>query len=195
MEKVKKYLATALVLSTIATLVFPRCGRSDPQPKKKDQRVEKQTNPAQSTSVPDSTAKKAPDFTLIALDGEEVTLAQFRGKVVILNFWATWCGPCKAEIPDLIQMYQDHRDQGLEILGITVASGSAAEISEFVKKYQINYPVLTGDEKYMQELANQYGGIRAIPTTFLIDRQGNIQKKWVGQRSASVFMRVVNFIL
>jgi len=195
MKKFKKSLLILLVFFTVAAMVLAACSREDPQTKKSRQKEEKQGESASPMAALDTTAIRAPDFTLMTLDGKEVTLAQFRGKVVLLNFWATWCGPCKAEIPDLIQMYQEHRDQGLEILGITVASGSAAEISEFVKKYQINYPVLTGDEKYMQELANQYGGIRAIPTTFLIDRQGNIQKKWVGQRSASVFMRVVNFIL
>jgi len=135
---------------------------------------------------------KAADFSLINLIGEEVTLNQFRDKVVLLNFWATWCGPCKAEIPDFIKMYNKHQKDGLEIVGITVSSGSAASIRQFVEKFGINYTVLTGDEKYLHDLTNKYGGIRGIPTTFLLDKKGIIQKKWVGARTERIFMQEID---
>lgn len=135
---------------------------------------------------------KAADFSLINLIGEEVTLNQFKDKVIMLNFWATWCGPCKAEIPDFIKMYDKYQKDGLEIVGITVSSGSAASIRQFVEKFGINYTVLTGDEKYLKDLTVKYGGIRGIPTTFLIDKKGVIQKKWVGARTERIFMMEID---
>ena len=135
---------------------------------------------------------KAADFSLINLIGEEVTLNQFKDKVIMLNFWATWCGPCKAEIPDFIKMYDKYQKDGLEIVGITVSSGSAANIRQFAEKFGIDYTLLTGDEKYLKDLTVKYGGIRGIPTTFLIDRKGVIQKKWVGARTERIFMKEIN---
>jgi len=131
---------------------------------------------------------KATEFALINLVGEEVTSAQFQGKVMLLNFWATWCGPCRSEIPDFIKIYKKYQKDGLEIVGIAVSSGSTVQIQKFVDKWGINYPILTGDEKYLQDLTNKYGGIFGIPTTFLIDRQGVIREKWVGARTEKVFL-------
>ena len=131
---------------------------------------------------------KATEFALINLVGEEVTSAQFQGKVMLLNFWATWCGPCRSEIPDFIKIYKKYQKDGLEIVGIAVSSGSTVQIQKFVDKWGINYPVLTGDEKYLQDLTNKYGGIFGIPTTFLIDRKGVIREKWVGARTEKVFL-------
>lgn len=133
----------------------------------------------------------AANFSLINLVGEEVTLEQYRGKVVLLNFWASWCAPCKIEIPDFIRMYEKHREDGLEIIGITLSSGSVAEIRQFVQAWNINYPILTGDEKYLQDLTLKYGGIRGVPTTFLIDREGKIRQKWIGARTEKIFMAEV----
>jgi peroxiredoxin len=135
---------------------------------------------------------EAAEFSLINLSGEEVTLDQFKGKVIILNFWASWCGPCKMEIPDFIKMYNKHQRDGLEIIGITLSSGSAASIRQFAEKFGINYTVLTGDEKYLQDLTNKYGGIRGVPTTFLIDREGIIRQKWVGARTERIFMKEID---
>ncbi|MGC9365306.1 MAG: peroxiredoxin family protein [Fidelibacterota bacterium] len=133
----------------------------------------------------------AADFSLINLNGEEVTLEQYRGKVILLNFWASWCAPCKIEIPDFIRMYEKHREDGLEIIGITLSSGSVAEIRQFVQAWNINYPILTGDEKYLQDLTLKYDGIRGVPTTFLIDREGKIRQKWIGARTEKIFMAEV----
>ncbi len=138
-----------------------------------------------------SIGSEAAEFSLINLVGEEVTLDQFKDKIIMLNFWAIWCPPCKAEIPDFIKMYDKHQKDGLEIIGVALSSGSADNIRQFVEKWKINYPILTGDEKYLQDLANQYGGIRGVPTTFLIDRKGIIRQKWVGARTEKVFMAEV----
>jgi len=134
---------------------------------------------------------KAAEFSLINLVGEEVTSEQFKGKVLILNFWATWCGPCRFEIPDFIKIYKQYQKKGLEIVGIAVSSGSAVQIQKFVDSWGINYSILTGDEKYLQDLANKYGGIYGIPTTFLIDRKGVIREKWIGARTEKVFLPAI----
>ena len=110
----------------------------------------------------------------------------------MLNFWASWCGPCKAEIPDFIKMYDRHQKDGLEIIGVALSSGSADKIRQFVEKWKINYPILTGDEKYLQDLTNNYGGIRGVPTTFLIDQKGIIRQKWVGARTERIFMQEID---
>lgn len=147
---------------------------------------------AQNKQATGEIGTKAADFSLINLIGEEVTLNQFKDKVIMLNFWATWCGPCKAEIPDFIKMYDKHQKDGLEIIGITLSSGNATKIRSFVKNNSVNYTILTGDEKYLKDLTVKYGGIRGIPTTFLIDRKGVIQKKWVGARTERIFMKEID---
>ena len=135
----------------------------------------------------------APDFTLANLDGEQISLGDLRGKVVLLNFWGTWCGPCKREIPDFINLIDKHGAKGLEIIGITLSSGSSKDIKKFANKRKINYTLLTdinGNETqgvkalYGQETGEE---IKGIPTTFLIDKDGNIRKRYVGPRSEEVF--------
>jgi len=180
----KKYLQ---ILSLIVLVTLSFCSSS-----KEDTENKKEINTDPYNSVTKKSIDAAPDFSLITVDGVETTLAQFRGKVVLLNFWATWCPPCKAEIPDFIRLYDEHNEKGLEIIGIAVNSGSAEDIRNFIDKYDINYTILTGDEKYMYELAQKYGNIRSIPTTFLIDKDGVIRQQWVGQRTEEVLMAEIN---
>jgi len=118
----------------------------------------------------------APDFTLQDINGNEVTLSDFKGKVVILNFWATWCPPCRKEIPVFIELYKKYKDEGLVIIGISLDREGKKVLIPFVKKFGINYPVLIGTQK----VVDAYGGIRGIPTTFIIDKKGKIRKKHIG---------------
>ena len=136
--------------------------------------------------------ERVPHFTLQTLEGEEITFEQLKGKVLLINFWATWCGPCRSEIPDFVKMYDSHRKDGLEILGIVLNSGSIDEVRQFVKTNAINYPILTGNDAYKTALTKKFGGVRGIPTTFLVDRNGKIQKKWVGARGAKEFMKEID---
>ena len=106
---------------------------------------------------------KAPAFTLKNLDGKSVKLSDFKGKVLIIDFWATWCPPCKAEIPDFIDLYKTYQKKGLVILGI--ALDDKEKVSKFAKDYNINYPIVIGD----QSISALYGGITGIPTTFIIE--------------------------
>lgn len=113
--------------------------------------------------------RAAPDWRLAGLDGKTVKLSDFKGKVVVLNFWATWCPPCRKEIPDLIALQKKY-GKDLVVVGVSLDENGLAAVKSFVAKNGINYPVVMGD----QETASAYGGITAIPTTFVIDRAGNI---------------------
>tara|TARA_Y100001968_G_C19220300_1_gene649382 strand:+ start:239 stop:826 length:588 start_codon:yes stop_codon:yes gene_type:complete len=135
----------------------------------------------------------APDFTLADLEGNKISLNQLKGKVILLNFWGTWCGPCRKEIPDFIKLVDKYKDDGLEIVGITLTSGPPKNIDAFAKNWGINYTLLTDIEgNETQVVTSIYGRaigrpITGIPTTFLIDRDGIIRKKYVGPRSEEIF--------
>ena len=124
--------------------------------------------------------KPAPAFTLADLDGKKVSLSDYKGKAVLVNFWATWCGPCKVEIPWFEDLHTQYASQGFEILGVSNDSldedDKAAllkdkqEIRDFATRMRMNYPVLTGGDK----IADSYGGVDSLPTSFFIDRKGVI---------------------
>ena len=114
--------------------------------------------------------KVAPDFTLKDINGNMVKLSDFRGKAVVLNFWATWCPPCKVEIPWFEDLQNKYGSQGLEVVGVALDDSSDKEIADFAKEMKMNYPVLLGKE----ETSDLYGGVEALPTTFYIDRNGKI---------------------
>ena len=124
----------------------------------------------------------APDISLTSLDGKPFTLAASKGKVVLLNFWATWCGPCRAEIPDLIALQDKYKDR-LQILALDVDDDDAAAVKNFVTKSHINYPVAMSSD----EVRAQYGGIAALPTSFLLDSEGRIVQKHEGLRDPVLY--------
>jgi len=126
---------------------------------------------------------KAPNFHLKDLSGKPVSLNDFAGKMVILNFWATWCGPCQAEIPDFVKLYHEYQKQGLVIVGIAVDQGGPAVVKQFVLENQVNYPILI----YNMEVIEDYGGIDGIPTTFIINKNGEVVNKFIGYRDNSMF--------
>lgn len=142
--------------------------------------------------APHATLGKAKPFELKrANDGKSVRLADFAGKVVVLDFWATWCPPCRAEIPDFIALQKQYKSQGLEIVGVSVDQQGAPVVNNFAKEHGINYTSLLADDK----VVSAYGGIRGIPTTFVIDREGNIVKKYVGQQSKDTFEKDIKALL
>ncbi len=123
----------------------------------------------------------APDFSLSTLSGQTVTLEQYRGKVVLLDFWATWCPPCRMTIPQLIKLQEKYRDEGLVILGISIDDPrqiSDNDLRYFKKMNKINYLVLRSNRKVMQDY---FAGERlSVPTMFIVDRNGKIKDKIVG---------------
>jgi thiol-disulfide isomerase/thioredoxin len=132
----------------------------------------------------------APEFKLDALDGQPLSLATARGKIVLLNFWATWCGPCRAEIPDLIALQQKYKDQ-LQIIGLTVDDDDASVIKQVVDETHINYPVAMASP----EVRIQYGGIAALPTSFVLDAQGRVVQKHEGLRDPALYETEIRALL
>jgi thiol-disulfide isomerase/thioredoxin len=135
--------------------------------------------------------KKAEDFSLKTASGSTIQLSKLRGKVVLVNFWATWCGPCRAEIPDFSEVYKKYRAKGFEIIGISLDQDGWNSVSSFVKKYGIPYPVVLGDGK----VVDQYGGFEFIPTSFLVDQQGNIVDQHTGAWSKAVLEKKLKGLL
>jgi thiol-disulfide isomerase/thioredoxin len=128
-------------------------------------------------------ARPAPEWKLQNLEGKTVRLADFKGKVVLLNFWATWCPPCRAEIPDLIALQKQYADKGLVVIGVSMDQGGPERVASFAKKMAITYPIVMGDSKIDQA----YGGIQVLPTTFIIDRKGNVVDGLLGATDRAGF--------
>jgi thiol-disulfide isomerase/thioredoxin len=120
----------------------------------------------------------APDFSLESLEGKTMRLSDFRGKAVLLNFWATWCGPCKIEMPWFVELQQKYGSQGLQVVGVAMDDASKEDIAKFAKNMGVNYPVLIGKEA----VGDSYGGIPALPETFFIGRDGKVVDKILGLR-------------
>ena len=138
-------------------------------------------------------AIQAPDFTLRTVQGDLFNLSDYKGKVVLLNFWGTWCGPCRREIPDFNKLHDKYQKDGLEIVGITITSGSPERIYNFMKEWDIEYTVLTDIEDYETQRVTAYYGraigqpITGLPTTLIIDRGGYIVKGYIGPRNEEIF--------
>lgn len=126
----------------------------------------------------------APDFELASLEGKKVKLSDFRGKAVLLNFWATWCGPCKIEMPWFVELQKEYEPQGLQVLGVAVDEADQEDIAKFAREMGVNYPILIGTDA----VGTSYGGVNVLPTTFFIDRDGKLVAREFGLQSRSVFV-------
>jgi thiol-disulfide isomerase/thioredoxin len=129
----------------------------------------------------------APDFTLNDLSGEAVTLSDFRGKLVILNFWATWCAPCRDEIPVFVKLQDEYSDKGLAIIGISLDDISPDLIKKFAEGFDVNYPMLM----YKPRVVYSYGGIYSIPTTFIITPGGKVVNRFIGNPGEAIFRQEI----
>ena len=133
----------------------------------------------------------APDFEVTALDGSVLQLSALKGKVVLVDFWATWCPPCVAEVPHFNELYTNYKDQGFEIVGLSTDEGGDGVVRSFVKSHGVRYPVAMARE----EIARSYGGIHGLPTTFLIDKKGDVVKRYLGYRDKKEFEKEIRKLL
>lgn len=133
----------------------------------------------------------APRWERKDVNDKTIHSSDFEGKVVILDFWATWCAPCRMEIPGFIALQKKYAQQGLVIVGASVDEGGTSIVKSFTEKLGIDYPVVLADEK----MQDQFGGIEVVPTTFVIDREGHIVKKYFGLTDESEFEREIKPLL
>ncbi len=176
MNRSKKYIFWIVVLLTVFLLVGCDNSTSE-QPLTK-------VNPE---------SKLAADFTLTNMQGEQVSLSQYRGKVVILNFWATWCPPCREEMPSMERLHRNYKDKGLVMLAINVDENGKQAVGQFLRKTPYSFPILLDSDNIAQ---NAYGVFR-FPESFIIDRNGMVVKKIIGGRdwlSGSTF-ELIKFLL
>ena len=132
----------------------------------------------------------APKFSLTDISGQKLSLDDYKGKVVLLDFWATWCGPCRIEIPEFVELQKRYRDQGFAVIGISMDDGPEP-VKEFYQQYKMNYPVAMGNARF----AELYGGVLGLPTTLVIGRDSRIYAKHVGATDVSVFEREIKDLL
>ena len=147
--------------------------------------------PARKAVKDDKDRKPAPEFELKDASGKVVRLADYKGKVVLLDFWATWCGPCAIEIPWFVEFQRKYKDQGFEVLGISMDDDGWKAVTPFVAAKKINYRVVQGSDS----TADLYGGVEALPTTFVIDRDGRIASVHIGLSSKKDFEDAIENLL
>jgi peroxiredoxin len=133
----------------------------------------------------------APAFSLKNLEGKTVSSSAFKGKIIVLDFWATWCGPCRMEIPSFIALQEKYQKQGFTFIGVSLDENGPAVVADFVKKNRMNYPQLMGT----YDVITKYGSFEAIPTTFVIDRKGIVRKVLQGYHPQSVFESEIQKLL
>jgi len=158
---VPKFVPTALAVAVAASLIaFAGCGSTTVRAAVKS----------------DKERKVAPDFALKDGDGKTVHLSDYKGKVVLLDFWATWCAPCKIEIPWFMEFEQQYKDKGFAVLGVSMDEDGWTVVKPYLQQLKINYRIVLGNDK----VGDAYGGVDSLPTTLLIDRQGRVAATHVG---------------
>lgn len=178
----KKYwFISTIGLIIMASLGYGFLSGTGTQTAKKEIKTQKQQQ-----TFPD-----APDFELKDLDGNLVKLSDHKGKVVIIDFWATWCGPCRRGIPEFIELQSEYGEDQLTILGISVDQGDLSVVPAFAKNYGINYPVLYANVDVQQK----YGPIRSIPTAFIVDPAGKVRDLTIGLKPKSYFKKQIDSLL
>jgi peroxiredoxin len=143
------------------------------------------------SAAPEATAQPAPTWKLKDLDGRDVTSEQFKGKVLVVDFWATWCAPCLEEIPGYVALQKKYRDAGLVIVGVSVDRRGPNYVKQFAREHGIDYTLVMADEA----IADAFGGFDAIPTTFLISRDGRIVHRKTGAMATEEYEKLVQAAL
>ena len=145
----------------------------------------------ESAKAAEAGRKPAPDFTLKDENGANVKLSDYKGKVVLLNFWATWCGPCQIEIPWFEQFEQQYKSQGFAVLGVSMDDEGWPAVKPFISSHKVNYRILMGNDSVSQ----LYGGLDALPTSFIIDREGRLAYTHVGLAGRNEYLSEIQHLL
>ncbi len=147
------------------------------------------TNTKLRTAAQDQEYTQAPDFERVAMDGSTLRLSSFRGRVVVLNFWATWCTPCRVEIPEFLKMQQEM--DGVQFIGVSLDEEGFDAVRPYAEEMRITYPLVIGDDS----LAADFGGVMALPTSYVIDREGRIRQRFVGMVNEETLRPILTDLL
>jgi cytochrome c biogenesis protein CcmG/thiol:disulfide interchange protein DsbE len=176
-KKVSKYIFLLLFAASISIIGCSKERNEDPQ-------INKDVNVTNDEI-------KAPAFSLISTDGKKINLADYKGKIVILDFWATWCGPCRRGVPDLVSIQKEFKDQ-VTVIGISLDhDATKGDIIPFMNEFSVNYPVVYGTS----EVVANYGNIQAIPTSFIINEEGFIVDQYVGLVPKEMYLNKIKSLL
>ena len=167
------------IIILFSVLVFINYGRMETATNSEDVVTDDRRKKIESFLNKDKKLNLAPDISLKSYDDSLYILSELQGKVVLLNFWATWCGPCRMEIPDFNELYEKYQKDGFEILGISL-SDSKKQLIDFSKTYGVKYPLLYGSYQEIEKITSSYGGVPAVPWSFLIGIDGSIVKTYPG---------------
>ena len=173
-KRVRRLLAVCLILGIVLLTGLIACG----QPSNQTTAEKVKVGPGSMSGAPPRVGYQPPNFTLKDLQGKNVELGSFHGKVIFINFWATWCVPCRAEMPAMERLYQDFKGKDFVMLAISEDMEGKEAVEPFVKEFKFTFPILLDQDLILYE---QYG-IRGIPITFLIDKTGTIAHKMLGAR-------------
>lgn len=173
-----------LVISSLLSFTIIGCGN-----KNVSEEPQKDNTAPDYTNV-NNNSVTAPDFTLLDTNGNKVKLSDYKGKVVILDFWATWCPPCRKGIPDLVELKKTYKDN-IVIIGISMDTDSKNDVVPFMKEYGINYKIVYGDNDVVQK----YGNISAIPTSFIIDQSGKVITSFVGLQRKEAYSTQIDALI
>lgn len=185
----KRLLLTSLSIFVLAGLAA--CQKAE-EPTLAATASEPEPAPAASVAVSDlPELGEAPAWTLTRLDGTQLSSTDLAGKVVVIDFWATWCPPCRAEIPGYIAMQDEMRENGVVIVGVSLDEDGPGVVRKFADDWEMNYELVMGDE----EMVAAFGGVRAIPTTFLIDRNGQVRHRKEGMMHREEYEPFVRSLL
>ena len=168
-------------LSTLILAVAVGCGDATETKKNASTattttKVSTEKSAVSKPAVDTSALQAAPAWSLMNLEGKPVSSESLKGKVVIVDFWATWCGPCRASIPHLVALQNTYKAKGFEVVGVSLDQQGPAKVQSFVTQYEIPYTIVMGNQK----VVDSFGGVRGIPTAFIISQDGKIYRKIVG---------------
>jgi len=174
-----------VILVFLASLLFWSCSKTEKksaeasQSEASESEVSAQTESLENIVKPESngTLGTIPDYEFETMSGDNINISDYRGKVLMINFWATWCGPCRKEIPELVQLKKKYESDGLEILGIALDEEGFEVVEPFLKQFDINYTIVMDDYSY----GNELGGIYMVPTTYLVRSDGKIAFRKIGE--------------